>query len=107
MFKVSEFLNTNQACDIIFNNVGWLPGLIPYLETVDPSAYPGLEFYFNSVDEATEWSSPARCPITAFVATQYGQLREAQYRDEMTAAEAATEFQRRVEEEYKNAGFAA
>ena len=32
MFKIAEFLNTNTACDIIFKNVGWLPGLKPYLE---------------------------------------------------------------------------
>jgi maltose-binding protein MalE len=105
MFHVGEFLNTNEACDIIFNNVGWLPGLTPYLETVDPAAYPGLPFYFDSIEQATEWSSPARCPITSFVGTTYQQLREAQYREEMTSAEAAAEFQRRVEEEWVNAGF--
>ncbi len=105
MFKVAEFLNTNQACEIIFANVGWLPGLRPFLETVDPATYPGLDFYFKSIDEATEWSSPARCPITQYVGQQYAQIREANFRGEMTAAEAAAEFQRRCEEEYTNAGF--
>jgi multiple sugar transport system substrate-binding protein len=105
MFKVAEFLNTNTACGIIFENVGWLPGLRPYLETVDPSAYPGLDFYFKSVDEADEWSSPARCPITNFSRTQFQELREAVYRDEMTGTEAAAEFQKRCETEYTEAGF--
>jgi maltose-binding protein MalE len=105
MFKVGEFLNTNEACDVIFKAVGWLPGLIPYLETVDASTFPGLQFYFDSIDQATEWSSPARCPITSFAGTTYTELREAQYRDQMTSAEAAAEFQRRLEEEWINAGF--
>jgi hypothetical protein len=105
MFKVGEFLNTNEACDVIFTSVGWLPGLIPYLDTVDPAAFPGLQFYFDSIEQATEWSSPARCPITSFVLTHYQQLREAQYRDQMTAQEAAAEFQKRVSDEWINAGF--
>ena len=105
MFRVAEFLNTNEACDVIFANVGWLPGLIPFLDTVDTNAYPGLQFYFDSVDQATHWYSPARCPITSFCQTQMSQLREAHYRDEMTAAEAAAEMQARAEEEWVAAGF--
>jgi hypothetical protein len=104
MFKIGEFLNTNTACDLIYRNVGWLPGLIPYLETVDTSVYPGLQFYFDSMNEADEWSSPARCPITSFVGNQYGELREAVYRDQMTAAEAAAEFQSRCEAEWQAQG---
>jgi maltose-binding protein MalE len=105
MFRIAEFLNTNAACDLIFKGVGWLPGLIPYLETVDTSAYPGLKFYFDSVEEATEWSSPARCPITSFASNQYQELREAVYREQMTAAEAAAEFQARCEAEWIAQGF--
>jgi multiple sugar transport system substrate-binding protein len=107
MFKIAEFLNTNTACGIIFKNVGWLPGLKPYLSTVDPKTYPGLDFYFKSMTEATEFSSPARCPITSFTSTQYTELREKVYRDQMTAKEAAAEFQKRCEAEYKQAGFGA
>ena len=106
MFTVAEFLNTNDAMDAIFANSGWLPGHISYLETVDPSIYSGLEFYFDSVESATEWSSPARCPITIFARSQFNELRENHYRDEMTAAEAAAEFQKRCTEEYAAAGFA-
>jgi ABC-type glycerol-3-phosphate transport system substrate-binding protein len=105
-FKIAELVNTKPACDVIFEQVGWLPALKPYLETVDPATYPGLEFYLKSVDEATDWHTPARCPITGFVQTQYVELREAVYRDQMTGAEAAEEFQKRCEEEYKAAGFA-
>jgi hypothetical protein len=105
MFKVAEFLNTPTAMSTIFSNTGWLPGRADFLQSVDPAAYPGLDFYFRSVDEATEWSSPARCPITQFISQQYQQIRESHFRGEMTAAEAAAELQNRAVEEYRNAGF--
>ncbi|MEZ4681547.1 MAG: substrate-binding domain-containing protein [Caldilineaceae bacterium] len=104
MYEISEFLNTNEACDIIFANVGWLPGLKSYLETVDPNVYPGLKFYFDSADEADEFSSPARCAMTDFSRTQWTELREKVYREEMTAQEAASEFQNRLETEWKQLG---
>jgi hypothetical protein len=56
------------------------------------------------MNEADEWSSPARCPITSFVGNQYGELREAVYREQMTAAEAAAEFQSRCEAEWQAQG---
>lgn len=105
-FKIAEVVNTTPACDLIFKVVGWLPALKPYLETVDPKTYNGLEFYMQSINEATDWHTPARCPITGFVQTQYIELREAVYRDQMTGPQAAEEFQRRCEEEYKAGGFA-
>ena len=104
MFQVSEFLNSNEACDIIFSNSGFLPGLLGYLSTVDENIYPGLKFYFDSQDTADEWSSPARCPMTDFSRTQWNELRESVYRDEMTAEAAATEFQSRLESEWEALG---
>ncbi|RME76493.1 MAG: extracellular solute-binding protein [Chloroflexi bacterium] len=105
-FKFAEFLNTKSAMELVFKEVGWLPAYIPFIESADPSAYPGLEWYFKSVKEADEIRGPARCPITAFVQDTYNQLREEVYRDNMTAAAAAAEFQKRCVEEYKAAGFA-
>jgi multiple sugar transport system substrate-binding protein len=104
-FKIAELVNTEAVCDLIFNVVGWLPALKPYLAKVDPATYPGLDFYMRSINEATDWHTPARCPITGYVQTQYIELREAAYRDEMTGTQAAEEFQKRCEAEYKAAGF--
>jgi hypothetical protein len=55
--------------------------------------------------DADEWSSPARCPITSFVSNQYQELREKVFRDEMTAADAAAEFQARCDAEWDLQGF--
>jgi maltose-binding protein MalE len=104
MFKMAEFFNTDIACNLIFTDVGWLPGLKSFIAKTDPSAYPGLKFYFDSVTQATEWSSPARCPLTNFVSQQYVELREKVFRDQMKAADAAAEFQKRCDNEWKAQG---
>lgn len=104
-FKFAEFLNTDAACDLIFKQVGWLPAYIPYLDGVDPSTYPGLDFYFRSIHEADEIHPLTICPVTNFAETNYNELAEKVYRDEMTGSEAAAEFQKRCEDEYKAAGF--
>jgi ABC-type glycerol-3-phosphate transport system substrate-binding protein len=105
-FKIAELVNTTAACDALFSEWGCLPFMKSYLDTVDPETYPGLDFYFMSMDEYDEWHSPAQCLITPFVATQVWDLREKVYRDEMTGVEAAEEFQRRCDEEWKAAGYA-
>jgi len=107
VFKIGEFLNTKESCDILWKNQGWLPGIKAYINSVDPSIYPGVDFYFKSVTEATEWHWAARCEITTFASNEYLSLKDKVNRDEMTAEQAAEELQKRCEEEYKNAGFGA
>lgn len=104
MFKVGEFLLTDTALNIIFKEVGWIFGRIPWLEKVDAKAYPGLEFYINAPDQVTEWIIGRRSPIHPFVQTQYVELREQVYRGNMTAKDAAAELQTRAEAEWKAQG---
>jgi maltose-binding protein MalE len=106
-FKIGEFLNTNEPSTIIWNNQGWLPATNEFINSVDPNTYPGLDFYFKSAKEATEWHSPARCEITAFVSNEYLAIKDQVNRSELTPEQAAEEMQKRCEEEYKNAGFAS
>lgn len=105
-FRFAEFLNTDEVCDKMFKDLGWLPAYKPYLSKADPNAYPGLKWYFDSVTEATEIEHAIPCPILGFVDTTYAELREAVYRGQKTGQQAAEEFQQRCEAEYKNAGFA-
>lgn len=104
-FKFSEFLTTDEVCDKIFKELGWLPAYQPYLDKADPSAFPGLDFYFQSVKEATDMQPAIACPITSFVQTQYEQLSDDVNRGKLAGADAAAEFQSRCQKEYKNAGF--
>jgi hypothetical protein len=104
MFKVAEFFNTDVAQNIIFKEVGWIFGRKSYLKTIDPKAYPGLDFYIDAMNNVDEWIIGRRCPIHSFVQTQYGELREKVFRNQMSAKDAAAEMQKRAEDEWKNQG---
>ncbi len=104
IFKVGEFLNTDVAQNIILAEVGWIFGRKSYLAKIDPKTYPGLDFYLAAADNVDEWLVGRRCPIHWFIAGQYGELREKVYRGDMTAAEAATELQRRALDEWDAQG---
>ncbi len=104
-FKFAEFLNTDELCDTIFKQLGWLPAYKPYLDVADPKAFPGLDFYFQSVKDATDLQPAISCPITSFAQTQYEQLSDEVNRGNLSGADAAAEFQSRCEKEWKNAGF--
>ena len=101
MFKIAEFLNTDGACQAIWDTTGWLPSRQSFIETVDPDKYPGLSFYLVDVEETTDWlRGGRRCPIHWFVTSAFGELREAVYRGNMTAEEAAAELQQRALDEW-------
>lgn len=106
-FKFAEFLATDELNDLVFKQLGWLPAYQPFLDKTDPKAYPGLDFYFQSVKEATDIQAAIACPISSFVQTTYDQLSDDVNRGKMSGKDAAAEFQTRCEKEYKNAGFAS
>jgi ABC-type glycerol-3-phosphate transport system substrate-binding protein len=98
MAKAAKVLGSKSSVEIIFDNVGWIGPNKDFLP--DVSKYPGLDFYFDSINEATEWSSPLKCPITGYVNDQWYELRDYVLRGTMTPEEAAAELQRRAEEEW-------
>lgn len=103
-FKIGEFFNTNTAQDIIFQEVGWIHGRKSWLETVDKNTYPGLDFYIDAANNVTEWTVGRRCPINAFVITQYTELREQVFRDLISPQAAAEELQKRAVAEWQAQG---
>lgn len=103
-FKIGEYLNTAPALDVILEQVGWIHGVKSWLSTVDKSIYPGLDFYIDAADQATDFVLGRRCPIQSFVITQYQELREQVYRDLMSAQEAADELQKRALTEWDAQG---
>lgn len=106
MYKIGELLNTKEPCDILWKSQGWLPAVKSYLDQVDASVYPGLDFYFKSYKEATDSYTPPRCEIYTFIYNEYVSIKDKVNRNEMTAEQAAEELQKRAEDEYKNQGFA-
>ncbi len=104
-WPVAEWIQSDYVCNLIFDQIGWLPAYLPYFENADQEKYPGLKFYFDSVKEANYWGPFIICEIQAFIETQYGQAREKVFRGEMTGAQAAAQLQDEVVKEWKEAGF--
>ncbi len=105
-FPIIEFLNSKSACDILFKEIGWLPGQKDYIATVDGTTFPGLEFVLKSADEAMHRYYDNMVPVRTFIETKYIQYREQVYRDAMTAQEAVDAFQKDVEAEWVESGWA-
>jgi maltose-binding protein MalE len=105
-FKLAEWFSTDMAADVMWKEVGWLPPRKSYVGKVKSDEYPGLKFYLDSVNEATDWTPNfRRSPIHGYVQSQYQELRESVYRDNTSAEEAAAELQKRVDTEWKNQGY--
>ena len=103
-FKVAEFFSSDAALDVLFKEVGWMVGKQTWLKKQDPKTYPGLDFYFNSMNEATDWYQLRRCPLHGFLWTQWTEVREMIYRGKLTPKEGAAEMQKRALSEWKNQG---
>lgn len=104
-WPIVEWLQSDACCDINFETIGWLPAYLPYLNRVDVSEKPGLEWYINSVEEATHMYDHIKCEIASFIRTKFNEYREAVYRGDLSGAEAAAQFQQAAEEEWDAAGF--
>lgn len=106
-FKVGEFMTADDsAASVIWKEVGWLPARQAYYASVKSDEYPGLQFYFDSVGQATEnMKLPRRSPIHGFVTNQTTELRDKLARGTVTAEEAAAEIQKRADSEWTKQGY--
>ncbi|MBV7330450.1 substrate-binding domain-containing protein [Chloroflexi bacterium TSY] len=104
-WPIIEFFQSNAACDIIFNNIGWLPAYKPYFDNADPNTYTGLKFYFDSIEETNYWGPFIRNEIGNFINQKFREVREQVYRGELSGADAAAKLQDEAVKEWKAAGF--
>ncbi|MEA3344953.1 MAG: extracellular solute-binding protein [Chloroflexota bacterium] len=103
MFQFAEFLNTDVACHIIYDMIGWLPARPAFLKKIDVTKYNGLEWYAKSVEEADEVIPQELNPITAFTWKAWNDVREKVYRGDATREEGAKEMQEKCTEELQKA----
>ena len=104
-FKLGEFFNQDTPLNTLFKEVGWVVGKKTWMEkNVKPDAYPGLDFYFNKVNDTTDWFQLRRCPLHGYLWNQWTEVREIVYRGKMTPQQGAAEMQKRAETEWKNQG---
>ena len=101
-FKLIEYLNTDDADNIIFNGTGWMGGRKSYLAKLDVSKYSGLDFYVKSADEANPMWSVIVDPVQAFVSDQWTKIQESVNYHKMTPQEGAAELQKAADTELKN-----
>lgn len=100
-FEFLEFTTTDKACDIIFAQTGWLGARLSYLEKVDTSKAPGLDFYIRSATEADEMNACACCPISGFVGDQWWDTVDAVNYGDKTPEEAAKDLQKLCTDELR------
>ncbi len=103
-FEFIEYITSDAVAEIMFSTTGWLPGRI---EFYDPNReefgqYQGLQWYIDSVNDATEfWSGPI-IPIQGFVNQQRNLLYDAVIYEEKTPEQAAQDMQQTCTEELAN-----
>ncbi len=102
-FRFGEFLMSKTACDMIYDGLGWLPATKSYLETVDTSKYPGLDWFVASALEADELTEVEMDPITGITGTQFWDAVDAINFGDKTPEEAAAQIQATLTDELAKA----
>lgn len=92
-FKFVEYTTTEEACQIIFEGSGFLGPRLSYLEKLDTSEVPGLEFFFKSATEADEMNAGLSCPLSAFTYDQWVEAVDAVNFGDKTPEQAAQDMQ--------------
>jgi len=98
-FRFGEFLMTDKACDIIYDGLGWLPARRSYVEVVDTSKYPGLDWFVASALEADELTEVEMDPITGITSVEFEKATDAVIYGEKAPAQAAADMQAKLTEE--------
>ena len=94
-FRVLEFMSTDEANEIFYNTAGGFAATRSWLEKVDTSLYPGIEWYVKSAIEAEEWyTSGLDSPIWMRIWGEWSKAQNAVIYGEKTATEALEEMNR-------------
>jgi ABC-type glycerol-3-phosphate transport system substrate-binding protein len=106
-FDLAVFLTQKEACDILFNEVGWIGPRKSWQQSVDLSQYPedvqqNILYFTTSLDEADElWIE--KDPIEGITSTEWQSTREDVIYGRVTPAEAATSLQEKLTTELAQA----
>jgi len=101
-FRLIEFLYSDAGADVCFKTMGYLPARKSYMAKVDKNTYPGLDWFIDNADKATEYPVVAQDALAEYNNQQWITLREKVIRHQMTAQEAMNELQRLATQEYQN-----
>jgi ABC-type glycerol-3-phosphate transport system substrate-binding protein len=101
-FALIEYLQTNPAMDVIFNTTGWLGGRQSYLNSVDASKYPGLDFYITAAKTATANWGPFFEPLPSYASTQYYNFQQSVNYHKLQPKQALQQLQAALDNEMKS-----
>jgi hypothetical protein len=102
-FKLIEYLNTNNAMDIIFNGTGWMGPHLSWASKADVSKYPGLDFFVKSGTDANPMWKVYIDPIQSYLSDQwFNTIQPAVNFHKMTPKDAAAQLQQAADTEFKN-----
>jgi len=93
MYHFGEYCNTDEACDIIYEGLGWLPARRSYLENRDVSNYNGLDWFIKSSLDNDEYGSIVTNPVTGYTAQSWYDLREENFYGDLSTADAVAQMQ--------------
>jgi multiple sugar transport system substrate-binding protein len=102
-FQLAEFMTGKEACDILFDQVGWLGPRKSWQQSVDMSKYPpevqeNIKYFYTSLDEADEiWFE--KDPIEGITSTEWTNAWQGVAFGSITPTEAATTMQSKLTEE--------
>lgn len=93
-FQLAVFLTQKQACDVFFDNVGWIGPRKSWQKTLDLGKYPehvqkNILFYTNSIDEANDLWVVDKDPEDSFLSDQWNQAIGKVTHHDITPQEAA------------------
>ena len=92
-FHFGEFLNTDTACNIIFDALGWLPSRKSYLPKANIGKYRGLDWFVKSATETNEMHAVVNDPLTSVTGKKFVEATEAVIYGSKTPEQAAKDMQ--------------
>ncbi|MHB0877279.1 MAG: extracellular solute-binding protein [Anaerolineae bacterium] len=105
-FKLASYLTLKEACDILYESIGWIGVRKSWQAQVDLSRYPedvakNVMFFQRSLDEADEvWYN--QDPIEGITGTEWGKAFQGVMQGTLTPEEAATQMQANLQKELQN-----
>jgi ABC-type glycerol-3-phosphate transport system substrate-binding protein len=99
-FQLMGFLIGDTAEQVLFDNSGFLGARLSFLKKVDTSKYPGLDFYFQSVQDADNIGGPLPDPIQDYSATTWTSTLNNVLAGKAQPTDALKQLQQQVTAEY-------
>lgn len=106
-FKLAVFMTEKQACDILFQDVGWVGPRASWQKAMDLSSFPqfvqdGIKFFTTSLDKAKEVWTAEMDPEDAYLSDTWHQLNDQMNHHSIKPQAAAATLQTKMSSELQS-----